>query len=106
IIFRCNMSKMGVLRRTLHCIKPGVQEKKSGKRTRVNQCTKGKDLQDNWHKSTEGSKSHQKSVDESAKAKEPMQTTKDLKEPAHQEFKIGVTKDQTDEETSKLPDWF
>ncbi|GKG34092.1 hypothetical protein Tco_0434251, partial [Tanacetum coccineum] len=29
-------------------IKLGVQEKKSGKRTRVNQCTKGKDLQDNW----------------------------------------------------------
>ncbi|GJZ82590.1 hypothetical protein Tco_0647763 [Tanacetum coccineum] len=26
----------------------GVQEKKSWKRTRVNQCTKGKDLQDNW----------------------------------------------------------
>ncbi|GKE84212.1 hypothetical protein Tco_1557954, partial [Tanacetum coccineum] len=25
-----------------------VQEKKSWKRTRVNQCTKGKDLQDNW----------------------------------------------------------
>ncbi|GKD39213.1 hypothetical protein Tco_1259420 [Tanacetum coccineum] len=27
-------------------------------------------------------------------------------EPAHQEFKTGVTKDQPDEETSQLPDWF
>ncbi|GKF83004.1 hypothetical protein Tco_0244660, partial [Tanacetum coccineum] len=35
-----------------------------------------------------------------------MQTTKDLEEPAHQEFKIGVIEDQPDEETSQLPDWF
>ncbi|GJW97838.1 hypothetical protein Tco_0179646 [Tanacetum coccineum] len=57
-------------------------------------------------KSTEGSKSHQKSADESAQAEEPMQTAKDLEEPAHQEFKTGVTEDQPDEETSQLPDWF
>ncbi|GKC41576.1 hypothetical protein Tco_1059298 [Tanacetum coccineum] len=57
-------------------------------------------------KSTEGSKSHQKSTDESAQVKEPMQTAKDLEEPVHQEFKIGVTEDQPDEETSQLPDWF
>ncbi|GKB97767.1 hypothetical protein Tco_0983904, partial [Tanacetum coccineum] len=44
--------------------------------------------------STEGSKSHQKSADESAQAEEPIQTSKDLKEPTHQEFEIGVTKDQ------------
>ncbi|GKE73750.1 hypothetical protein Tco_1535791, partial [Tanacetum coccineum] len=56
--------------------------------------------------STKGSKSHQKSADESAQAEDPMQTSKDLKEPTHQEFEIGVTKDQLDEETSKLPDWF
>nr|GEV53416.1 hypothetical protein [Tanacetum cinerariifolium] len=37
-------------------------------------------------KSTEGSKSHHKSAIESAPAEEPMHTTKDLKEPAHQEF--------------------
>ncbi|GJT70825.1 integrase, catalytic region, zinc finger, CCHC-type containing protein [Tanacetum coccineum] len=37
-------------------------------------------------KSTEGSKSHQKSADESAHAEEPMQTAKYLEEPAHQEF--------------------
>ncbi|GKD52159.1 hypothetical protein Tco_1281135 [Tanacetum coccineum] len=29
-----------------------------------------------------------------------------MKEPAHQEFKIGVTEDQPDEETSQHPDWF
>ncbi|GJR65025.1 hypothetical protein Tco_0011090 [Tanacetum coccineum] len=58
------------------------------------------------NKSTKGSKSHQKSVNESAQAEEPMQTAKDLEEPAHQEFKTRVTKDQPDEETSQLPDWF
>ncbi|GJW05899.1 hypothetical protein Tco_1568322 [Tanacetum coccineum] len=57
-------------------------------------------------KSTEGSKSHHKSADESAQAEEPMQTAKDLEEPAHQEFETGVTEDQPDEETSQLPDWF
>ncbi|GKB01345.1 hypothetical protein Tco_0829389 [Tanacetum coccineum] len=57
-------------------------------------------------KSTEGSKSHYKSADESTQAEEPMHTAKDLEELAHQEFEIGVTKDQPDEETSQLPDWF
>nr|GEW08897.1 putative ribonuclease H-like domain-containing protein [Tanacetum cinerariifolium] len=37
-------------------------------------------------KSTEGSKSHQKTASESAPAEEPMQTTQDLEEPSHQEF--------------------
>ncbi|GKE24145.1 hypothetical protein Tco_1435657, partial [Tanacetum coccineum] len=31
---------------------------------------------------------------------------KDLEEPAHQEFDIGATKEQTDKETSQHPDWF
>ncbi|GKB46433.1 hypothetical protein Tco_0897186 [Tanacetum coccineum] len=44
-------------------------------------------------KSTEGSKSHHKSVDESAQAEEPMHTAKDLDKPAHQEFETGVTED-------------
>ncbi|GJS33235.1 hypothetical protein Tco_0531617 [Tanacetum coccineum] len=57
-------------------------------------------------KSTKGSKSHHKSADESAQAEEPMQTAKDLEEPTHQEFETRVTKDQPDEETSQLPDWF
>ncbi|GKC49629.1 hypothetical protein Tco_1072374 [Tanacetum coccineum] len=51
-------------------------------------------------KSTEGSKSHHKSAGESAQAEEPRRTTKDLEEPAHLEFKTGVTKDQPAEEIS------
>ncbi|GJX43102.1 hypothetical protein Tco_0259778 [Tanacetum coccineum] len=56
--------------------------------------------------STKGSKSHHKSAGESTQAEEPMQTAKDLEEPAHQEFETRVTEDQPDEETSQLPDWF
>ncbi|GKC34344.1 hypothetical protein Tco_1046728 [Tanacetum coccineum] len=47
-------------------------------------------------KSTNGSKSQHKSAGED----------KDLEEPAHQEFDIGATKEQSDEETSQHPDWF
>ncbi|GKE35906.1 hypothetical protein Tco_1455228 [Tanacetum coccineum] len=43
---------------------------------------------------------------ESESTKEPMHTAKDLEEPAHQEFKTGVTEDQPYEETSQHPDWF
>ncbi|GJY49205.1 hypothetical protein Tco_0439161 [Tanacetum coccineum] len=57
-------------------------------------------------KSTEGSKSQHKSTGESAHAEEPMHTTKDLEEPAHQEFDIGATEDQSNEETSQHLDWF
>ncbi|GKB47407.1 hypothetical protein Tco_0898160 [Tanacetum coccineum] len=57
-------------------------------------------------KSTKGSKSHHESAGESAQVEEPMHTAKDLEEPAHHEFEIGVTKDQPNEETSQLPDWF
>ncbi|GKC62646.1 hypothetical protein Tco_1095244 [Tanacetum coccineum] len=57
-------------------------------------------------KSTEGSKSHHKSTDKSAQVEEPMHTTEDLEEPAHQEFVTGDTEDKQDEETSQLPDWF
>ncbi|GKE20085.1 hypothetical protein Tco_1431597 [Tanacetum coccineum] len=38
--------------------------------------------------------------------KEQMHTDKDLEEPAHQEFHIGATKEQSNEETSQHPDWF
>nr|GEZ21593.1 hypothetical protein [Tanacetum cinerariifolium] len=41
-------------------------------------------------KSTQGSKSHQKTASESAPAEEPMQTTQDLKEPSHQEFETAI----------------
>ncbi|GJS17444.1 hypothetical protein Tco_0411916 [Tanacetum coccineum] len=57
-------------------------------------------------KSTEGSKSQHKSAGESAHAEEPMYTAKDFKKPAHQEFDIGATEDQSDKETSQHPDWF
>ncbi|GJS54584.1 hypothetical protein Tco_0627946 [Tanacetum coccineum] len=57
-------------------------------------------------KTTEGSKSHYKSVGESAQAEEPMHTAKDLEEPAHQEFETGVTEDQPNKETPQILDWF
>ncbi|GKC10873.1 hypothetical protein Tco_1007655, partial [Tanacetum coccineum] len=47
-------------------------------------------------KSTDGSKSQHKSAGED----------KDLEELAHQEFDIGATEEQSDEETSQHPDWF
>ncbi|GJU35172.1 hypothetical protein Tco_1183526 [Tanacetum coccineum] len=57
-------------------------------------------------KSTDGSKSQHKSTGEYAYTKEPMHTDKDLEEPIHQEFDIGATEEQSDEETSQHPDWF
>nr|GFB04767.1 hypothetical protein [Tanacetum cinerariifolium] len=54
-------------------------------------------------KSTEGFKSHHKSVSESAPAEEPMHTTKDLEEPAHQEFDTGATDGQPAEEKQAKP---
>ncbi|GJU10057.1 hypothetical protein Tco_1132453 [Tanacetum coccineum] len=41
-----------------------------------------------------------------AHTKEPMHIDKDLEEPAHQEFDIGATKEQSEEETSQHPYWF
>ncbi|GJZ74000.1 hypothetical protein Tco_0638146 [Tanacetum coccineum] len=55
-------------------------------------------------KSTEGSKSLHKSAGESAHAKEPMHTAKDLEEPAHQEFETGATEDQLVDETPQPSD--
>ncbi|GJT59615.1 hypothetical protein Tco_1003148 [Tanacetum coccineum] len=57
-------------------------------------------------KSTDGSKSQHKSTGESTHTEEPMHTDKDLEEPAHQEFDIGATEEQSDEETSQYPDCF
>nr|GEY19091.1 hypothetical protein [Tanacetum cinerariifolium] len=57
-------------------------------------------------KSTERSKSHQKTAIESAPAEEPMQTTQDLEEPAHLEFETGAADDQPVAEASQHPDWF
>ncbi|GKC35100.1 hypothetical protein Tco_1047484, partial [Tanacetum coccineum] len=57
-------------------------------------------------KSTDRSKSQHKSTGESAHTEEPMHTEKDLEEPAHQEFEIGATEEQSDDEISQHPDWF
>nr|GEX73250.1 hypothetical protein [Tanacetum cinerariifolium] len=57
-------------------------------------------------KSTEGSKSHQKTASESAPVEEPMHINQDLEEPAHQEFEIGATDDQPIAEASQHPEWF
>nr|GEZ05283.1 hypothetical protein [Tanacetum cinerariifolium] len=54
-------------------------------------------------KSTQGSKSHQKTTSESAPAEELIQTTQDLEEPSYQEFETGVANDQPIEEASQDP---
>nr|GFC90160.1 hypothetical protein [Tanacetum cinerariifolium] len=56
-------------------------------------------------KSTQGSKSHQKTVSESAPAEEPMQTIQDLEEPSHQEFETSVANDQPIIEASQHLEW-
>ncbi|GJT13181.1 hypothetical protein Tco_0860223 [Tanacetum coccineum] len=53
---------------------------------------------------TDGSKSQHKSAGESAYTEDPMHTDKDLEEPAHLEFNIGATEEQSNEETSQHPD--
>nr|GFD50733.1 hypothetical protein [Tanacetum cinerariifolium] len=57
-------------------------------------------------KSTEGSKSHQKTASESPPAEEPMQTTQDLEDPSHQEFETGAADNQLVAEASQHPEWF
>nr|GEW08535.1 hypothetical protein [Tanacetum cinerariifolium] len=57
-------------------------------------------------KSTEGSKSHQKTASKSAPPEEPMQTTQDLEEPAHLEFKTGAADIQPTAKASQHPKWF
>nr|GEW70624.1 hypothetical protein [Tanacetum cinerariifolium] len=57
-------------------------------------------------KSTQGSKSQQKTASESAPADEPMQTTQDLEEASHQEFETSAADDQPIVEASQHPEWF
>nr|GEY16430.1 hypothetical protein [Tanacetum cinerariifolium] len=57
-------------------------------------------------KSKQWSKSQQKTASESALAEEPMQTTQDLEEPSHQEFKTGSANDQPIAEASQHPELF
>nr|GEX58498.1 hypothetical protein [Tanacetum cinerariifolium] len=55
-------------------------------------------------KSTEGSKSYQKTASESAPAEELMHITQDLEEPTHKEFETGATDDQPIAEASQHPE--
>nr|GEW05564.1 retrovirus-related Pol polyprotein from transposon TNT 1-94 [Tanacetum cinerariifolium] len=57
-------------------------------------------------KSLQGSKSQQKTTNESTPVEEPMQTTQDLEEPSHQEFETGVADDQPIAEAYQHPEWF
>ncbi|GKF15240.1 hypothetical protein Tco_0056702 [Tanacetum coccineum] len=66
----------------------GSKRRRAGKEPELT-CAPKEKTSKTTGKSIEGSKSHHKSH----KAEEPMQTAKDLEEPAHHEFKIGVTKD-------------
>nr|GFB22706.1 hypothetical protein [Tanacetum cinerariifolium] len=56
-------------------------------------------------KSTQGSKSRQTSASKSTTADEPMQTTHEMEEPSHPEFKTGAD-DQPIAEPSQHPEWF
>nr|GEY05663.1 hypothetical protein [Tanacetum cinerariifolium] len=55
-------------------------------------------------KSTEGSRSHQKTASESTLVEEPIHTT--LDEPSHQEFETGAVDDQPIAKASQHPEWF
>nr|GEX11463.1 hypothetical protein [Tanacetum cinerariifolium] len=56
-------------------------------------------------RSTQGSRSRQASVSESALAEEPMQTTSQMEEPSHLEFDTGA-EDQPIVQSSQHPEWF
>nr|GEW09530.1 hypothetical protein [Tanacetum cinerariifolium] len=56
-------------------------------------------------KSTQGSKSRQTSASKSTTAEEPMQTTHEMEEPSHPEFKTGAD-DQPIAEPSQHLEWF
>nr|GEV74084.1 hypothetical protein [Tanacetum cinerariifolium] len=82
-----------------------VQETKRRKRARVNKRSKEK-VTKTTDKSTEGSKSYQKTASESAPVEKPIQTTQDLEEPSHQEFETGAADDQPIAEASQHLEWF
>ncbi|GJT76458.1 hypothetical protein Tco_1043183 [Tanacetum coccineum] len=63
-------------------------------------------LKEKTSKTTDRSKSQHKSAGKSAHTEEPMHPDKDLEEPAHHEFDIRATEEQSDKETSQHPDWF
>nr|GEX97564.1 hypothetical protein [Tanacetum cinerariifolium] len=81
------------------------KRRREGKELESTSAPKGKATKTTG-KSTKVSKSHHKTASESAPAEEPMQTTKDLEEPSHQEFETSVANDQPIAEASQHPEWF
>ncbi|GKC71307.1 hypothetical protein Tco_1117190 [Tanacetum coccineum] len=79
----------------------GSKRRRAGKELELTSASKEK-----TSKSKEGSKSHHTSTGKSAQAEEPIHPDEDLEEPAHQEFDIGFTEDQSVDETTQHPDWF
>nr|GEV02039.1 retrovirus-related Pol polyprotein from transposon TNT 1-94 [Tanacetum cinerariifolium] len=80
----------------------GSKRRREGKEPELTSAPKDK-ATSTTGKSTQGSKSQQKTASESAPAEEPMQTTQDLEEPSHQEFEIGAADDQPIVEDSQHP---
>nr|GEX16737.1 hypothetical protein [Tanacetum cinerariifolium] len=83
----------------------GSKRRRAGKEPELTSAPKEKTSKTSG-KSTEGSKSHQKTTSESAPAEEPMHITQDLEELALQEFKIGAIDDQPIIEASQHPEYW
>nr|GEU90876.1 hypothetical protein [Tanacetum cinerariifolium] len=83
----------------------GSKRRREGKKPESTSAPKEK-ASKTFGKSTEGSKSQQKTASESAPVEEPMHISVDLEEPVHQEFEIGATGDQPIVEASQHPEWF
>ncbi|GKB82722.1 hypothetical protein Tco_0949617 [Tanacetum coccineum] len=79
----------------------GSKKRRAGKELELTSAPKEKTSK-TAGKSTDGFKSQHKTAGESAHTEEPMHIDKDLEEPAHQEFDIGATKEQYEEETSHI----
>ncbi|GJX28236.1 hypothetical protein Tco_0236315 [Tanacetum coccineum] len=77
----------------------GSKRRRSGKEPESTSAPKEKTSK-TAGKLTKGSKSHHRSAGESAQVEEPMHTARDLEEHVHQEFDIGATEEQYDEDTS------
>nr|GEX20530.1 hypothetical protein [Tanacetum cinerariifolium] len=67
----------------------GSKRRREGKETESISALKEKATK-TTSKSTQGSRSHQKTASESAPVEEPMQTTQDLEDPSHQEFETDT----------------
>nr|GEZ41341.1 hypothetical protein [Tanacetum cinerariifolium] len=82
----------------------GSKRRREGKEPESTSASKEKTTRTTG-KSTQGSKSQQKTASESAPPEEPMQTTYDLVEPSYQEFETCAADDQPIAEASQHPEW-